>query len=209
MQPTNLPKWTESAPEPEPRANGSNADPGLGAAGASGPDAGSMEALPERETGMAQPEPPPKAAADEGSDAPVSGGQEPEAASEHDRPIAAQDVMPESAEDAVRSAPEDAHQVANYDDDAAAGEDDEEDDDEEELLVVKKKLDMLTEYLRRVYNFCLFCVFESDSVHELIRKCPGGHLRRPRAGLSTAAKAAARASALGDPFPSKKDGKQN
>jgi uncharacterized C2H2 Zn-finger protein len=84
-----------------------------------------------------------------------------------------------------------------------------EDDDDEELLVVKKKLDMLTEYLRRVYNFCLFCVFESDSVHELIRKCPGGHLRRPRAGLSTAAKAAARASALGDPFPSKKDGKQN
>jgi hypothetical protein len=54
-----------------------------------------------------------------------------------------------------------------------------EDDDDEELLVVKKKLDMLIEYLRRVYNFCLYCVFESDSVHELVRKCPGGHLRRP------------------------------
>ena len=92
--------------------------------------------------------------------------------------------------------------------DGEEGEESEEDDDEE-LLVVKKKLDMLIEYLRRVFNFCLFCVFESDSVHELTRKCPGGHLRRPRAGLSSAAKAAARASALGEPFPSKKDGKQN
>jgi hypothetical protein len=84
-----------------------------------------------------------------------------------------------------------------------------EDDDDEELLVVKKKLDMLIEYLRRVYNFCLYCVFESDSVHELIRKCPGGHLRRPRAGLTSAAKAAARASAAGDPFPGKKESRQN
>jgi uncharacterized C2H2 Zn-finger protein len=41
-------------------------------------------------------------------------------------------------------------------------------------------------------------------VHELVRKCPGGHLRRPRAGLSSNAKAAARASALGEPFPIKK-----
>ncbi|PGH13050.1 hypothetical protein AJ79_03887 [Helicocarpus griseus UAMH5409] len=76
--------------------------------------------------------------------------------------------------------------------------------DSEDLLVKKKQLDLLVEYLRRVYNFCFFCVFESDSVHELVRKCPGGHLRRPRSGLSTQAKAAARASALGQPFPSKK-----
>lgn len=89
------------------------------------------------------------------------------------------------------------------------GEEAEDDTDDEELLVIKKKLDMLVEYLRRVFNFCLFCVFESDSVHELVRKCPGGHLRRPRAGLSKAAKAAARASALGEPFPGKKDGKEN
>ncbi|MCJ1227891.1 hypothetical protein MMC12_004550 [Toensbergia leucococca] len=76
--------------------------------------------------------------------------------------------------------------------------------DSEELLVKKKTLDLLVEYLRRVYNFCFFCVFESDSIHELIRKCPGGHLRRPRASLSSAAKAAARASASGLPFPIKR-----
>jgi hypothetical protein len=89
-------------------------------------------------------------------------------------------------------------------DEGEEGEDDEDESDDEELLVIKKKLDLMVEYLRRVYNFCLFCVFESDSVHELGRKCPGGHLRRPRAGLSTAAKAAARASALGEPFPGRK-----
>jgi len=76
--------------------------------------------------------------------------------------------------------------------------------DSEELLVKKKILDLLVEYLRRVFNFCFFCVFESDSIHELIRKCPGGHLRRPRASLSSAAKAAARASASGQPFPLKR-----
>ncbi|KAF2442267.1 hypothetical protein P171DRAFT_64603 [Karstenula rhodostoma CBS 690.94] len=76
--------------------------------------------------------------------------------------------------------------------------------DDEELLAKKKKLDLLIEYLRRVYNFCFFCVFESDSVHELIRKCAGGHLRRPRASLTTAAKATARATADGQPFPYKK-----
>jgi hypothetical protein len=81
---------------------------------------------------------------------------------------------------------------------------DEEDVDDEELAVKKKKLDLIVEYLRRVYQFCFFCVFESDSVHELGRKCPGGHLRRPRAGLSSQAKEVARASALGHPFPSKK-----
>lgn len=81
---------------------------------------------------------------------------------------------------------------------------DEDDVDSEELLVNRKTLDLLVEYLRRVYNFCFFCVFEADSVHELIRKCPGGHLRRPRASLSTAAKAAAKASALGQPFPIKR-----
>ena len=78
--------------------------------------------------------------------------------------------------------------------------------DDEELLAKKKKLDLMIEYLRRVYNFCFFCVFESDSVHELVRKCPGGHLRRPRTGLTNQSKAVARASALGEPFPiNKKD----
>ena len=81
---------------------------------------------------------------------------------------------------------------------------DEEEHDSEDLLVKKKTLDLLVEYLRRVFNFCFFCVFEADSVHELIRKCPGGHLRRPRASLSTSAKNAAKASALGEPFPLKR-----
>jgi len=76
--------------------------------------------------------------------------------------------------------------------------------DDETLLVKKKQMDLLIEYLRRVFNFCFFCVFESDSVHELARKCPAGHLRRPRSTLSSSAKAVARASASGEPFPIKK-----
>ena len=91
--------------------------------------------------------------------------------------------------------------------DGEEGEEDgliDEENDSEELLVKKKTLDLLVEYLRRVFNFCFFCVFESDSVHELIRKCPGGHLRRPRASLSSSAKKAAKASALGEPFPLKR-----
>lgn len=89
---------------------------------------------------------------------------------------------------------EDGEEVEGFDDEA----------DDDDLLVKKKQLDLLVEYLRRVYNFCFFCVFESDSVHELVRKCPGGHLRRPRSGLSNQAKIVARASAMGQPFPVKK-----
>ncbi|KAH8675604.1 hypothetical protein BX600DRAFT_377213 [Xylariales sp. PMI_506] len=77
--------------------------------------------------------------------------------------------------------------------------------DDEDLLTKKKQLDLMIEYLRRVFNFCFFCVFESDSIHELTRKCPGGHLRRPRSTLSSAAKIVAQASANGEPFPSKKN----
>lgn len=86
----------------------------------------------------------------------------------------------------------------------AVDEDDEHDD--EDLIVKKKQLDLMIEYLRRVFNFCFYCVFESDSIHELTRKCLGGHLRRPRSTLSTAARAVARASANGEPFPGKKRG---
>lgn len=82
--------------------------------------------------------------------------------------------------------------------------DDDDEVDDEDLIVKKKQLDLMVEYLRRVFNFCFFCVFESDSIHELTRKCPGGHLRRPRNTLSTSGKAAARASAAGEPFPGKK-----
>ncbi|KAI5466787.1 hypothetical protein BGZ63DRAFT_398420 [Mariannaea sp. PMI_226] len=91
---------------------------------------------------------------------------------------------------------------AEDEEEEGAIEDDEVDD--EELLVKKKQLDLLIEYLRRVFNFCFFCVFESDSIHELTRKCPGGHLRRPRSTLSSSARAVAVASANGDAFPGKK-----
>ena len=97
----------------------------------------------------------------------------------------------------------DEEEGAASDDGEEEGAFDEETDDED-LLVSKKTLDLLVEYLRRVHSFCFFCVFESDSVHELTRKCPGGHLRRPRASLGTAAKEAAKASALGQPFPLKR-----
>lgn len=98
------------------------------------------------------------------------------------------------------------------DDDEEAAEEEEEEEgavedeevDDEDMLVKKKQLDLLIEYLRRVFHFCFFCVFESDSVHELTRKCAGGHLRRPQSTLTSSARAVARASANGDPFPDKK-----
>jgi uncharacterized C2H2 Zn-finger protein len=102
----------------------------------------------------------------------------------------------------IKEEDEDEGAIDDDEDEGAIDENDEVDD--EELLVKKKRLDLLVEYLRRVYNFCIFCVFESDSVHELTRKCPGGHLRRPRATLTTNAKTAARASARGEPYPFKK-----
>ncbi|KLU87797.1 arsenite resistance protein Ars2 [Magnaporthiopsis poae ATCC 64411] len=89
-------------------------------------------------------------------------------------------------------------------DDDEEGMIDDEEGDDEDMVAKKKQLDLLIEYLRRVFNFCFFCVFESDSVHELTRKCPGGHLRRPRSTLTSAGRAVARASALGEPFPVKK-----
>jgi len=103
-----------------------------------------------------------------------------------------------------------AESVADVDEDEEVdvdeGEDGAYDDDvdDEELLAKKKKLDMLVEYLRRVFSFCFFCVFESDSVHELTRKCPGGHLRRPRSSLTTSAIVVAQASANGELFPLKR-----
>nr|OQO31188.1 hypothetical protein B0A51_01567 [Rachicladosporium sp. CCFEE 5018] len=74
-----------------------------------------------------------------------------------------------------------------------------------EFIQTKKNLDLLVEYLRRVHNFCFFCVFESDSVHELQRKCPGGHLRRPRSSLTSTAVEVGRASAAGQDFPLRSD----
>lgn len=99
---------------------------------------------------------------------------------------------------------EDAMDQVVEDGDPEPGAIDEDEHDDEELLIRKKQLDLLVEYLRRVHNVCFFCVFESDSVHELQRKCPGGHLRRPRASLTSAAKEIARASAAGEPYPLKR-----
>ncbi len=104
-----------------------------------------------------------------------------------------------------------AKQDTDMDQEAEEGEEDEgmideDESDDEELIYNKKMLDLLVEYLRRVYNFCFFCVFESDSVHELQRKCPGGHLRRPRSSLTSAAKEVARASASGEAFPLRRSG---
>lgn len=96
--------------------------------------------------------------------------------------------------------------VIDVDEEEEGAVEDDEEVDDEDLLVKKKQLDLLIEYLRRVFNFCFFCVFESDSIHELTRKCPGGHLRRPRSTLTSAAKAVARASVNGEPFPGKKRG---
>lgn len=50
---------------------------------------------------------------------------------------------------------------------------------EVELKIMKKTIDLGVEYLRRVFSFCIYCVSSSDSIHELTRKCPGGHTRRP------------------------------
>ena len=102
------------------------------------------------------------------------------------------DDMEEGEEDGMEEGEE--GEEGEYDDET----------DDEDLLSKKKTLDLLVEYLRRVFNFCFFCVFESDSVHEMARKCPGGHLRRPRASLTSSAKAAAHASATGAPFPLRK-----
>ncbi|KAJ5222963.1 uncharacterized protein N7469_009203 [Penicillium citrinum] len=98
-------------------------------------------------------------------------------------------------------------QDTGFDEDAEDGELEEgeekeqrNDVDDMDLLVKKKKLDLLVEYLRRVHNFCFYCVHESDSVHGLTQKCQG-HLRRPRGTLSRRAEEVADASVNGVEFP--------
>ncbi|KAI9759176.1 MAG: hypothetical protein M4579_002549 [Chaenotheca gracillima] len=110
------------------------------------------------------------------------------------------DVLGMDAEDEDEEGEEDAMEDGEEEEEGAY----DEEVDDEDLIATKKKLDLLVEYLRRVYNFCFFCVFECDSVHELARKCPGGHLRRPRASLSSTAKALAVATTTGEPYPVKK-----
>lgn len=79
--------------------------------------------------------------------------------------------------------------------------------DDTDLLVKKKNLDLMVEYLRRVHNFCFYCVHESDSVHGLTQKCQG-HLRRPRSTLSRRAEEVADATVNGLDFPAEDDGPQ-
>lgn len=110
---------------------------------------------------------------------------------------------PKTREPGMDEAMDDDEEAAEEEEEEEGAVEDEEVDDEE-MLVKKKQLDLLIEYLRRVFHFCFFCVFESDSVHELTRKCAGGHLRRPQSTLTSSARAVARASANGDPFPDKK-----
>ncbi|KAF3938525.1 hypothetical protein ABW19_dt0207236 [Dactylella cylindrospora] len=50
---------------------------------------------------------------------------------------------------------------------------------DEELERAKRTIDIAVEYLRRVFSFCYYCFTEADSIHELVRRCPGGHIRRP------------------------------
>lgn len=107
-------------------------------------------------------------------------------------------------EPGMDEAMDDDEEAAEEEEEEEEGAVEEEEVDDEEMLVKKKQLDLLIEYLRRVFHFCFFCVFESDSVHELTRKCAGGHLRRPQSTLTSSARAVARASANGDPFPDKK-----
>ncbi|KAK9451231.1 uncharacterized protein V1518DRAFT_408016 [Limtongia smithiae] len=47
------------------------------------------------------------------------------------------------------------------------------------LEISKKELDLTVLYLRQVYSFCYYCVTLCDSICDLGKKCPQGHLRRP------------------------------
>ncbi|PHH64192.1 hypothetical protein CDD81_4939 [Ophiocordyceps australis] len=112
---------------------------------------------------------------------------------------------PKKEREALDEAMDNEEGIVEEEDEEEDGAIDEDDDvDDEDVLIKKKQLDLLIEYLRRVFNFCFFCVFESDSIHELTRKCPGGHLRRPRSSLSSTARSVARATVNGEPFPDKR-----
>ncbi|RPA82808.1 hypothetical protein BJ508DRAFT_207943, partial [Ascobolus immersus RN42] len=74
----------------------------------------------------------------------------------------------------------DRQKAEEMEEEAEEGEDSEDESDDVDTL--KKTIDIGVEYLRRVFSFCLYCVTEADSIHELTRKCPGGHTRRPPPG---------------------------
>ncbi|KAK9325840.1 hypothetical protein V1517DRAFT_253412 [Lipomyces orientalis] len=44
--------------------------------------------------------------------------------------------------------------------------------------VIKKELDLTILYLRQVFSFCYYCIVSCDSICDLSKKCPAGHLRR-------------------------------
>ncbi|KAF7190144.1 Zinc finger protein [Pseudocercospora fuligena] len=68
---------------------------------------------------------------------------------------------------------------------------------------IARDLELATRLVRRLDNELGDEYFGVAKIEER-RKCPGGHLRRPRASLTSAAKETARASASGEPFPLRK-----
>ncbi|KAK9388331.1 hypothetical protein V1515DRAFT_598534 [Lipomyces mesembrius] len=44
--------------------------------------------------------------------------------------------------------------------------------------VIRKQLDLTILYLRQVFSFCYYCIVSCDSICDLSKKCPAGHLRR-------------------------------
>ncbi|KAK9237193.1 hypothetical protein V1525DRAFT_426457 [Lipomyces kononenkoae] len=47
-----------------------------------------------------------------------------------------------------------------------------------EKEVIRKQLDLTILYLRQVFSFCYYCIVSCDSICDLSKKCPAGHLRR-------------------------------
>jgi len=69
--------------------------------------------------------------------------------------------------------------MAEPDEEPEDGEAEEDKPSDEDLERAKRTIDIAVEYLRRVFSFCYYCFTEADSIHELVRRCPGGHIRRP------------------------------
>ncbi|KAK7206869.1 hypothetical protein BZA70DRAFT_288316 [Myxozyma melibiosi] len=59
-----------------------------------------------------------------------------------------------------------------------------EEDDDSRLQdeISKKQFDLTYLYLRLVYAFCFYCISGCDSICDLNKKCPAGHLRRTAPG---------------------------
>lgn len=58
----------------------------------------------------------------------------------------------------------------------------EEDEGQLQNEIDKKQLDLIYFYLRQVYSFCFYCILGCNSICDLTKKCPAGHLRRALPG---------------------------